>query len=174
MNAGNDVLFVLQNRRFGGNQTENNLFALCHVPERLETAGALVIELQIKGVCFFIGEQIRCNSIVCTGASICGMVIAAAYMGCNGQICRFAFHSEVVDTQILFCFAFQRYIVMLAGVPVIGIAEHAPCAVIKLNIAAACIVQLLNDRAVCGGNILHQILHVRINRRRLDAVVLTV
>ena len=63
---------------------------------------------------------------------------------------------------------------MLAGVPVIGVAEHTPGAVVKLNVAAACFVQFLNDGAVSGGNILHQLLHVRINRRCLDAVVLAI
>ena len=63
---------------------------------------------------------------------------------------------------------------LLQEILVIGVADHTPSTVVELNVAAADGVQLLDNGAVGGGNILQQLLMVGINGIGIFAVLLAV
>jgi len=92
----------------------------------------------------------------------------------NCQTFRAVFQCQIVQTQVLCGHILHFGIALLEEVLVIRVSDHAPCAVVKLDIAAASGIQLLNDGAVGGSNILNQLFVVGVNSIRIFAIVLTV
>ena len=102
------------------------------------------------------------------------MVVAAADMGCDGQAFRAVFQCQIIQAQILGSDILDLGMGLLQEILVIGVADHTPSAVVELNVAAADGVQLLDNGAVGGGNILQQLLMVGINGIGIFAVLLAV
>ena len=99
------------------------------------------------------------------------MIISAAYMGCDHKIFRCIFQSEVIQPQIFFSFFFQTDGIVLSCRPVIFVAEHSPCTVIKLDISASCIVEIPDDSPVCLCNVLNQFFQIWIYGQSLCSIV---
>ena len=88
---------VLQAGLLGRDKAEHDLLALGDVRQRLETARARRVELQIERVDVFMGEQIRRHRVVAALERVGGVVIAAAYVGVNHEVFGRAFDSGVVQ-----------------------------------------------------------------------------
>lgn len=95
MDSGDNRSLILQHWRFGGYQTQNHLFAICHILQRPETARTLIVILQIEGIHILMSKQIRSHGIVGTFGGIAGMIIATAYVGVDSQSLRFALNGKV-------------------------------------------------------------------------------
>ena len=91
------------------------------------------------------------------------MIIPSADVGVDYHICRLSFQCKVIHCKQLRLHIIQinakRLIPLFCRVPY----DSTPCAVIKLQIAAACIVELLNHILICLANILNQLLVCCIN-----------
>ena len=88
MNACDDGVFILKLRALERNQSQNDFFARCDEAQRLKTAGTRVIELQIIGIDIFMRKQALCDRLIAAPAGPGGIVVAAANVGCNGEIIR--------------------------------------------------------------------------------------
>ncbi len=90
------------------------------------------------------------------------MEIAPADMSIDLQIGRFSFNGCIIDGQELFLYPFKPGLVRSEIKACMRIQQHAPGAVIKLNIAAPGLVQIADDLMISVDQILHQIVGIRI------------
>ena len=163
MNACDDGVFILKLRALGRNQSQNDFFARCDKAQRLKTAGTRVIELQIIGIDIFMRKQALCDRLIAAPAGPGGIVVAAANVGCNGEIIRFALKREVVDLQKLIHDVAHLFRLHAEHKRRGGVYANAPRAVIKLQVAAACVVELLDERPIDLCNVLKQLFAVRVD-----------
>ena len=104
MDAGNDGILVLQMGRFGGDKTQHDLLAVCHIFQRLKTAGALVIKFQIERIDIFLCEQERCDGRIAALTCPGGVIVAAADMGGDGQPLRAVFQCQIIHIENRFAY----------------------------------------------------------------------
>ena len=95
-------------------------------------------------------------------------------MGGQGQVCGAALQRKVVQAQIFVGLVRQFDSLLGKERLVVRVAEHAPGAVVKLDAAAACGVQVADDSAVGGGDILQKLFVVRVDGVSVFAVILAV
>ena len=95
-------------------------------------------------------------------------------MGGQGQVCGAALQRKVVQAQIFVSLVRQFDSPLGKERLVVRVAEHAPGAVVKLDAAAACGVQVADDSAVGGGDILQKLFVVRVDGVSVFAVILAV
>ena len=93
-------------------------------------------------------KQALCDRLIAAPAGPGGIVVAAANVGCNGEIIRFALKREVVDLQKLIHDVAHLFRLHAEHKRRGGVYANAPRAVIKLQVAAACVVELLDERPI--------------------------
>ena len=105
--------------------------------EGAETAGAVVVKLQIVGIhVFFLKEDLG-NLVICAGVGIGRVVIAAANVRVDEHVGRFAGNNPIVDSEIHLLDLPQAALVHAPHIYGSGVYQHAPGAVVKLEPAAS-------------------------------------
>ena len=97
-------------------------------------------------------EQVRCDGIVAAFKSVGGVVVAAAHVRVDNQIVGLALDGGVVERHAQLAYLLQVNRAHAGFGDKIGIAVDAPGAVIKLDVAASCCVQVGDHRAISGRN----------------------
>ena len=97
-------------------------------------------------------EQVRRNGIVTTLEGIRGVIVAAAHVRVDNQIVGLARDGGIVERHAQLAHLLQVNRAHAGLGHKVGIAIDAPGAVIKLDVAAACCVQVGDHRAISGRN----------------------
>ena len=166
MDARDHGVAVLQLGALGGHQAEDDLLARRHVRERLEAAGALVVELQVEGVDVLAREQDGGHQVVRATRGVGGVIVAAAHVRGDGHVGGASLEREVVHAQVLLGLGLGRGAGGADARLEALVYERAPGAVIELQVAAARGVKFGDHGAVRGADILEQLVLVRVEAVR--------
>lgn len=172
-NAGNDLLAVFQGGLLGGNESQHHLFAFGNLLQGFETARPLVVVLQIEGIDVLAGKDVGSHSIVGALGGIGGMVVATADVGVDDHVLGPVFEGKVVHAQVAFGLALERKAGGLHELPEVVVHDHAPGAVVKLNVVAAGGMQVAYHLAVGLGDVLLQLGQVGVHALGVERVVAT-
>ena len=102
------------------------------------------------------------------------MIVPAADVGVYGKIRRPSLESEVVDAKVLARFLLEGDAVPHSCLPVPVVHDHAPGAVVELDVPAACLVQVLQHRAIGCGEVLDELILIGVDRLCDRRVILAV
>ena len=94
------------------------------------------------------------------------MVVAAAYVGGDGHVCRAVDQRQVVYAQVLLRLRFGRGTRGANGCLEALVHQRAPGAVIKLQVAAAGGVEIADNGAVRGADVLKQLILIGVDATR--------
>ena len=97
-------------------------------------------------------EQVRRDGAIAALKSIGRVVVAAAHVRVNDKVIGLALDCGVVERHAQLAHLLQVNRAHTGLRHKVGIAIDAPGAVIKLNVAAACGIQVGNNGAVCCGD----------------------
>ncbi len=154
MDARDDGGLVLELGALGGDEAQDHLLARRHLGERLEPAGALVVELQVEGVDVLGAEQGVRHRVVSAGGEVGGMVVAAAHVRVDDQVVGGSRGDHaVVDGHEQVHVGVKLLVGGKAGELArhLGVDETAPRAVVELQVAPAGRVEV-GDELGIGGN----------------------
>ena len=117
--------------------------------QRLEAARTRRVELQIERVHVFMGEQIRRHRVVAALERVGGVVVAAAHVGVDHEVFGRALDGGIVQRH-----AELAHLLDINGLHArfrheIGVAVNAPGAIIELDVAATCGIQIGDNLAIC-------------------------
>ena len=120
-----------------------------------------------------MGKEIRSHWVVSTLGGIARMIVATTYMGVDGQSLKLALDGEVVHLEILQRLMLQCEAIAQHRLPIVIIHDHAPSTVVELHGATTCCINLLKEGAISLGDILDQLLGVRIELTGILRIVAT-
>ena len=173
VDAGDDGCLILELWTLRRDEAEHDLLARRDILETRKAAGALVVELEVVGVDVLAREERVGNRVVGAAGEVDGVVVAAADVRVDDEVVGASLDGQVVDRHELLgellevrAFDVGEFAALLAAS-----GQHAPGAVVELQVAAACRVEVADDRAVARGDGLDERLVRRVNLARAFDVI---
>lgn len=145
VDAGDHGVLVLELRALRCHQTEHDLLVATDSGQRRKAAAARIVEFKVIRAYVLAREQRLRNAVICVRAYIGAVEIAAADVGVDDQIIRLAGNGHVVQLQKLLLDRLQALFVGVKERARQRIDQHAPAAVIELEIAAAGRIDVGNE-----------------------------
>ena len=121
--------------------------------KRLEAAGARRVKLKVEGIDVLVGKQVRRHRVVAALKGVGGVVVAAADVSVDHEVCRLALQGGVVDGHAQPGDLLDVHRAHAGLCHEVAVAVDAPGAVVKLHVAATGGVEVGQHRAIGGGNV---------------------